>query len=80
MSYGSLELLDCQEKYILGELLVRTDWQVDGGARVTPAAVQAGSGQELKLDDCASFQVMEAEHIQAAPARRAKMSCCPKKT
>src|SRR6266478_3879702 len=25
----------CQEKYIVGELLVRTDWQVIGGARVT---------------------------------------------
>ena len=35
MSYDSTEWACCQEKYILGELLVRTDWQVIGGARVT---------------------------------------------
>ena len=35
MSYGSAKRACCQEKYILGELLVRTDWQVVGGARVT---------------------------------------------
>src|SRR5712692_6925915 len=35
MSYDSTEQAYCQEKYILGELLVRTDWQVIGGARVT---------------------------------------------
>ncbi len=34
MSYGSAKQACCQEKYILGELLVRTDWQVVGGARV----------------------------------------------
>jgi len=35
MSYDSTEWACCQDKYILGELLVRTDWQVIGGARVT---------------------------------------------
>src|SRR6266851_3917887 len=35
MSYDSTEWACCQEKYILGELLVRTDWEVVGGARVT---------------------------------------------
>ena len=37
MSYGSMKSVCCQDKYILGELLVRTDWQVIGGAGVTPA-------------------------------------------
>ncbi len=40
----------CQEKYILGELLVRTDWEVVGGAIVTPSNVTKGGGQELKPD------------------------------
>jgi hypothetical protein len=40
----------CQEKYILGELLVRTDREVVGGARVTPCNVTKGGGQELKPD------------------------------
>ncbi len=35
ISYDSAKLACCQEKYILGELLVRTDWEVVGGARVT---------------------------------------------
>ena len=35
MSYDSTEWACCQEQYILGELLVRTDWEVVGGARVT---------------------------------------------
>src|SRR5260370_12630225 len=35
MSYDSTKWRCCQEKYILGELLVRTDWQVIVGARVT---------------------------------------------
>jgi hypothetical protein len=34
MSYDSTKWACCQEKYIVGELLVRTDWQVVGGARV----------------------------------------------
>jgi len=34
MSYDSAKCGCCQDKYILGELLVRTDWQVVGGARV----------------------------------------------
>jgi hypothetical protein len=37
MSYDSTKWGCCQEKYILGELLVRTDWQVIGGAGVMPA-------------------------------------------
>src|SRR5258708_17329036 len=32
MSYDSTKWRCCQEKYILGELLVRTDWQVIVGA------------------------------------------------
>jgi hypothetical protein len=40
MSYDSLKWACCQEKYIVGELLVRTDWQVVGGARVTKAGAQ----------------------------------------
>ena len=35
MSYDSTKWACCQEKYIVGRLLVRTDWQVVGGARVT---------------------------------------------
>ena len=35
ISYDSTKWACCQDKYILGELLVRTDWQVIGGARVT---------------------------------------------
>jgi hypothetical protein len=35
MSYDSTEWACCQEKYIRRELLVRTDWEVVGGARVT---------------------------------------------
>ncbi len=49
MSYDSTKWACCQEKYIVGELLVRTDWQVVGGARVTCAALQAGGIQELEL-------------------------------
>jgi hypothetical protein len=50
MSYDSTKWVYCQEKYILGELPVRTDWQVVGGARVTPCGVTKGGGQELKPD------------------------------
>src|SRR5713226_8222280 len=35
MRYDSTKLVCCQEKYILGELLVRANWEVVGGARVT---------------------------------------------
>jgi hypothetical protein len=35
MSYDSTKTVCCQEKYIVGELLVRTDWEVIGRARVT---------------------------------------------
>jgi len=35
ISYDSTKWACCQDKYILGELLVRTDWEVVGGARVT---------------------------------------------
>ncbi len=35
MSYDSTKRACCQEKYIVGELLVRTDWEVVGGAGVT---------------------------------------------
>jgi len=49
MTYGRAKRVYCQEKYILGELLVRTDWQVVGGARVTQAAaMQAGGGQGVR--------------------------------
>ena len=50
MSYDSTKLACCQEEYILGELLVRTDWEVVGRARVTPCGVTKGGGQELKPD------------------------------
>jgi hypothetical protein len=57
----------CQEKYIVGELFVRTNRQVVGEARVTPAALRAGGGRELESDGLREgFQVMEAEQIQAA--------------
>jgi hypothetical protein len=36
MSYDSKKSVCYQEKYIVGGLLVRTDWEVVGGARVTP--------------------------------------------
>src|SRR5260221_705298 len=36
MSYGNTKWVYCQEKYIYGELLVRTDRKVVGGASVTP--------------------------------------------
>jgi hypothetical protein len=39
MSYSSTKLACYQEKYIVSELLVRTDWEVIGGARVTPAGL-----------------------------------------
>ena len=35
MSYDSTKWGCYQEKYVVGGLLVRTDWQVVGGARVT---------------------------------------------
>ncbi len=35
MSYDCTKFACCQEKYIVDELLVRTDWEVVGGARVT---------------------------------------------
>src|SRR5258707_8832720 len=50
ISYDSREWVCCQEKYILGELLVRTDWEVVGGARVTPCGITKSGGQELKPD------------------------------
>ena len=34
MSYDCMKTVCCQEKYIVGELLVRTDWEVVGRARV----------------------------------------------
>ncbi len=51
MSYDSTKRACCQDKYILGELLVRTDWQVIGGARVTCAALEAGGIQEVEPDE-----------------------------
>jgi len=57
MSYDSMKWVCCQEKYILGELLVRTDWQVVGGTRVTPAALHTGGGDKSwSLTDCESFR------------------------
>jgi hypothetical protein len=44
MSYDCTKWACCQEKYIVGELLVRTDWQVAGGARVTLCSVATGDG------------------------------------
>ena len=35
MSYDSTKRVCCQEKYIVGELLVRTNWEVVGRTRVT---------------------------------------------
>ncbi len=55
MSHDSTKLAYCQEEYILGELLVRTDWEVVGGARVTPCGVTKGGGQELKPDGLRAF-------------------------
>ncbi len=66
MSYDSTRWVCCQEKYILGELLVRTDWELVGRARVTPCNVTKGGGREPELDGLRSFQVMEVEGIQAA--------------
>jgi hypothetical protein len=39
MSYGRAKLGNCQEKYIVGELLDRTNWEVVGGARVTVSSI-----------------------------------------
>jgi hypothetical protein len=61
MSYDSAKPACCQEKYIVGKLFVRTDRQVVGGARVTPAALRAGGGRELESDGLREgFQVIEA--------------------
>ena len=35
MSYDCTKTVCCQEKYILGELLVRMNWEVIGKARFT---------------------------------------------
>ncbi len=48
MSDDSTKWACCQELYILGEFLVRTDWQAVGRARVTPAMLQPDGGQELE--------------------------------
>ncbi len=64
MSYDSTKRACCQEKYIVGGLLVRTDWQVVGRARVTQRYKQAAN-KSWSLTDCTSFQVVEAERIQA---------------
>ena len=67
MSYDSTKWGCCQEKYILGELLVRTDWEVVGGARVTPCGVTKGGGQELKPDGLRELSGGgSGERIQAA--------------
>src|SRR5712664_3767046 len=55
MSYHSTRLVYCQykivkRKYILGELLVRTDWEVVGGARVTPCSVTSRRRTGIILD------------------------------
>ena len=42
MSYVSTKWAGCQDQYILGELFVRTDWEVVVGARVTSALLQTG--------------------------------------
>jgi hypothetical protein len=34
MSYHCTKTVCCQEKYIVGELLVRTEWEVVGDSRV----------------------------------------------
>jgi hypothetical protein len=41
MSHDSTKWACCQEKYIEGELLVRTDWELVGRARVTDLGVAA---------------------------------------
>ena len=48
MSYDCTKTACCQEKYILGELLVRTDWQVVGGARVASSSVTSGAAKKSK--------------------------------
>ena len=68
MSYDSTKWVYCQEKYILGELLVRTDWEVVGGARVTPYNVTKGDGQELEPDglrELSGAGSREGVHFQA---------------
>jgi len=45
MSYDCTKWVYCQVKYIVAELLVRTDWEVVGGARVTLCNVTKGDGQ-----------------------------------
>ncbi len=50
MSYDSSKWVCCQEKYILGELLVRTDWEVVEGARVTPCSVTSRRRTGIILD------------------------------
>ncbi len=47
ISYDSAESVCCQEKYILGELLVRTDWEVIGRARVTEDQYAERDGMTL---------------------------------
>jgi hypothetical protein len=39
MSYHCTKMVCCQEKYIVGELLVRTDWEPTGNAWVTGSDV-----------------------------------------
>ena len=43
MTYGSRNLGCCQEKYIVGELTVRTDAEVIGRARVTRLEMTGGA-------------------------------------
>src|SRR4029077_1743631 len=50
MRYNRKKLVYCQEKYILGELLVRTDWEVVGGAGVTPCSVTSRRRTGIILD------------------------------
>ncbi len=48
MSYDCMETVCCQEKYIEGELLVRTDWELIGRARLKKKSVTA-SGDERSM-------------------------------
>jgi hypothetical protein len=50
MSDDSMRLVCCQEKYIDGELSVRTDGEVVGGTRVRRCKFGNGSGQGVGAD------------------------------
>src|SRR5713226_10002545 len=70
MSYDSTKLVCCQEKYILGELLVRTDWEVVGGARVTPCRVTSRRRTGIILDSRGGRGIRRSEERRVGKERR----------